>query len=234
MHHGQVGLQQYWVESIAPGKSWNTITSRRHDDSLLKSLCDMCVRMNSATISGFSTEAETAEYRQRLDYVHGLLGRELRFETTIARILGRLSEAISRRSAAAILRKGDFTTSNVMVRGNHVTAVIDLDEWSLTHLLLANYTDLLFSCARRLQNKLWAETMADVLSGRYSRLPSELRTHNMIAAVDGQKIDMDMAAISSWINHAYYGMQHDTLRLSRDWVQHTVTDVLSVIDRELR
>jgi hypothetical protein len=133
----------------------------------------------------------------------------------------------------ASMRKGDFTVGNVLIRKGMLSGIIDIDEWGMTHLPLANYADLVFSYVRAAQNKFWAETMTTLLQGRYSSLPSELRLHSLLNTIGGNKLDVDAAALVAWINHAYYAFQFDTNRLNRETLDLVVVDVLDAVQEHL-
>ncbi len=234
VYEGHLGKQWYCVETCLPGSPWNPTQSPKLGDSLCKEVIDSLVALSHLDIGEYSIEEEVAEYRHRLTTLTGLTQNPDRYDRLIDRLTGTIEDTLNEHPHKVTLRKGDFTVSNVMVQNDALAGIIDLDEWGRTRLLLANFTDFTFSLSRYLKQLSFSKTMLLLLNGSYSRLPSELRIHATISKLGASKRDMDAAAVASWINHAYYGMQVPASRLNRTTVKHVVVEVLDLLQSRFR
>ena len=234
VYEGHLGKQWYCVETCLPGLSWNPAESPKLADSLCKEVIDSLVALSRLDVGEYPIEEEVAEYRHRLITLAELTQDPNQYDGLIGRLTGMMENTLNDHPHNVMLRKGDFTVSNVMVKDDALSGIIDLDEWGRTRLLLANFTDFTFSLARYLKQLSFSKTMSLLLNGSYSRLPAELRIHATISKLGASKRDMDAAAVASWINHAYYGMQVPSSRLNRRTVNQIVIEVLDLLLSRIR
>jgi len=234
IYEGHLGKQWYCVETCLPGSPWNPVKSPKLSDSLCKEVIDSLVALSRLDMGEYSVEEEVAEYRQRLTTLTALTEDADRYDRLVDRLARTIEDTLNEHSHNVTMRKGDFTVSNVMVKDDKLAGIIDLDEWGRTRLLLANFADFTFSLSRYMKQLSFSKTMSLLLNGSYSRLPSELRIHATISKLGASKRDMDAAAVASWVNHAYYGMQVPSSRLNRRTVKHIVVEVLDLLQSRFR
>ncbi len=234
VYEGHLGKQWYCVETCLPGSPWDPTQSPKLSDSLCKEVIDSLVALSHLDVGEYPIEEEVAEYRHRLTTLTGMTQNSGRYDSLIDKLTGMIENTLNEHPHNVMLRKGDFTVSNVMVQNDSLAGIIDLDEWGRTRLLLANFSDFTFSLARYLKQLSFSKTMSLLLNGSYSRLPSELRIHATMSKLDAGKRDMDSAAVASWINHAYFGMQVPSNRLNRKMVDQMVVEVLDLLDLRFR
>jgi len=231
VYDGSFRGQPYSVESICPGRSWSNIADSEPDGRVLDDLVEIMAELSALDFGEVGKERLSANFKNKVDCFRPLIS----YENTdgccvLDRITDRVLAAIDSYDGVTHLRKGDFTMGNVLVKQGRPSGLIDFDEHGATCFKLADFAELVYSFARIRDGVYWADSTRALVTGEYDRLPAVLKIKQRLQQLDSSPDDLKIAAVSAWVNHVYYAVQHEAIRFNARIVGKLLDEVLTALD----
>ena len=224
---GKYNGQAYFVETACNGRSWSDVASNA-DGEILDNLVEVMAVLSKLDFGDVSKEKLSANFRKKVDYLRPLVNYENRDGCcALDRITDRVLDAIDRYNGPAHLRKGDHTMGNIFIEGSQLTGLIDFDEHGATCFKLTDFAELVFSCSRIRGGVFWADSAQALVERQYDKLPASLKIEQRLTKLGSDPDELALAALSAWVNHVYYGLQHESTRYNAKAVTVLLDKVLA-------
>ncbi len=222
----QYNGQKYFVESGRLGIALKDNSAL--DNEALRELPYIFKELNKITFDEFQKDILLTEYDKKFRFLESLLHTKEQKEK-LSRIKNKIIESIGNAGNILYLRKSDFSMSNILVDGLHVSGIIDFDETSLSPYKSKNFAEFILSYSRYRQKIFWSEAINAIQKKKIDIFSPALQIEKNLEFLNTNIDELALAVQLAWLNHVYYMTQFEVGRFTKQKLKPLFHKVLEDI-----
>ncbi|MBV1870498.1 MAG: hypothetical protein KUG76_06285 [Gammaproteobacteria bacterium] len=206
---------QYYVEQAISGESWITqpYDGREMDEAIINDI--LGVISSTRAISSHDESALNQEdFNARIQCLKKYA--EIRSPQALDAftfLVEEVAQTEADQTTPHYFYKSDFSVSNIMLKDNKVSGIIDLDFWGFSQNKLADYADFVESFSRNFLDMSQADVLVNIHDENLSVFRPALAIEEHLKQLNSGLEELKRASIITWVNRVHHAFEFKRVTL---------------------
>jgi len=125
--------------------------------------------------------------------------------------------------------KSDFSVSNIILKDNKVSGIIDLDFWGFSRNKLADYADFVESFSRNFLDMSQADVLVNIHEENFSVFRPALAIEEHLKQLESGVEELKRASIITWVNRVHHTFEFERVTLHEAQINRMFFDPLEAL-----
>ncbi|MBV1872518.1 MAG: hypothetical protein KUG83_08225 [Gammaproteobacteria bacterium] len=222
---------QYYVEQAISGESW--ITQPHDGGEMDKVIINDILGVISST-QAISPHDESASNQDDFNARVRCLKKyaEIRSPQALDAFTFLVEEVVQTeadQTTPHYFYKSDFSVSNILLKGNQVSGIIDLDFWGFSQNKLADYADFVESFSRNFLSMSQTDVLVNIHDENLSVFRPALAIEEHLKLLDSGLEELKRASIITWVNRVHHAFEFKRVTLHEGQINRLFFDPLEAL-----